>query len=245
MKKLGLFTNFQYDDVLYRAYQTKLRDFIANQPQIQGEFEIELINVIPQGAQTHGFYINHALFESYFRTALEIAVNVQNCEVLALAMRATHLHSIAEEVYAEDSHTTNVAKLVSLFDCAIDVSKKRFRQGSRLGFICDYWVESDFYMRDRFKEAGFEIRNILDKDQASDFNSDAIRIFNATPGTIDASGLRLICGLTESVVKTEKIKGILSVGYFELCKLYRQGGLIVPVIDLVDEHVKAIGNSIL
>ncbi len=245
MKKLGLFTNFQYDDTLYRAYRAGIQDYIINQPQAQGDLEIEFINVIPQGAQTHGIYVNSSLFESCFRSALEYAVNVRGCEVLALATRATHLHSIAEEVYAEDEHITRTTNLVSLLDCAIDVSKQHFEQGSKLGFICDYWVESDNYMRERFRQVGFEIRNVFDMEMAKDFSIDATRILNAPPGTPDASGIRFICGLTESVIKTQSIKGILSVGYFELCEVYRQGGLIVPVINLVDEHVKAIGHSIL
>ena len=245
MKKLGLFTNFQYDDKLYQSYQAHLRDYILNQPQILGELEIELINVIPQGAQTHGIYVNTSLFESCFRTALELAVNVHGCDVLALAMRGTHLHSIAEEVYAEDDHIARAAKLVNLFDCALDVSKKQFKQGSTLGFLCDYCVDSDRYMRDRFKNVGFKICNLFDMELAKDFNNDAIRILNSMPGTPDVSGLRFVCGLAESVIKTQKIDGILSVGYFELCEIYRQGGLMVPVIDLVSEHAKAIGQAIL
>ena len=246
MKKLGLFTNFQFDR-LFQIYQENLKRLVTKHYRGVSGPNIEPIYVLPQGTEfaRDNKTVNSGLFESCFRSAIEYAINVQHCDVIALSFDDTYLHSLGEEIFAEDEQVNPGAKLVSLMDCALTACRhhKRFRH---LGLLSNGNLRDDNYTRERFRAAGYEISMPFNARELSDLNRQAIIIgVDSDPENIDVDQLRSICSFVESVAKAEKINGFLALGYFELCSVFAHSGLTVPVVNLVEEHIKAIASAII
>jgi hypothetical protein len=246
MKKLGLFTNFQFDR-LFQIYQENIKSLVTKHYRGVSEPNIEPIYVLPQGIEfaRDNKTVNSGLFESCFRSAVEYAINVQHCDVIALCFDDTYLHSLGEEIFAEDEQVNDEAKLISLVDCALAVCKqrKRFRH---LGLLSNGDIRDDNYTRERFQTAGYEISMPFNAKELSELNRQATIIdVDGDPEDIDVDQLRSICSFVESITKAEKINGLLTLGYFELCGVFAHSGLTVPVVNLVEEHIKAIANAIL
>lgn len=241
MKKLGLFTNCQFDDILCNFYQSQIKT-LANEPKI------ELIDVMPQGTlfANDNPVINTSLFESCFRSALEYATNVLHCDVLAIAMRDTNLHSIAEEVFNEFSDNCPPdVQFVSLSKYAIAVCN-HYKRITRPGILCVNNIDYDSFTRTCFEEAGYQIVSMLDSDIIDELNRRSIMVLESNHTLHpDADELRYICGVVESAAKDVHINGILCYGYLELCQVLNQGGTRPHVIDLVDVHINAIVKTIL
>ena len=247
MKKLGLFTNFQFDDTLYRIYQDSLKEIIAKRTRGAQELQVELINVLPQGNDfaRDNKTINTSLFESCFHTSLEYAINVQHCDVLALCFRDTYLHSLSEELFIEDNYGDTGAQLISIVDCTLAACTKRKRLRNLALFSAND-VSEDNYTRERFRASGYDVTSIFHDDEIAELNRQAGLILDTSePDKIDADALRYICGTVESAAKVNKTNGILTLGYYELCAIFAEGGLVIPVINMVDEHIKAIADAIL
>ena len=247
MRKLGLFTNFQFDDNFHHIYQDSIKSLVAKRKHGIVAPEIELIGVLPQGTDfiRDNTTINTGLFESCFRSSIEYAINVLHCEVIAFCFRDTYLHSLAEEVFAEDERTDGEAQVVSLAECAITVCEKRKRL-KNLGLLSITDVREDNLTRERFQAHGYQIMSPFNDEQLAELNRQAIMLNSAEkPEDIDIDNLRHVCGTIEQVTKAEKINGLLALGYFDLCEVLAQGGLAIPVINLVEEHIKAITEAIL
>ena len=246
MKKVGLFTIFQVDDVLYRAYQNGLNNIITKH-RGNSEYKTEIIEIMPQG--THYPHsqqaINISLFESCFRTELEFAVNIAHCDILAIAANSTYLHSLAEEVFAENSESFPNTTFISLSDCAI-AACDHYKQLTRPCILCQNNIEDDLLTCSRFAENGYQIKNIMDPSLITELNRRSIQVLEANQTQHpNIEELRNICGMVESSAKNAHINGILLAGYFELYHVLLQGGVRYQTINLFEEHIKAIANAVL
>ncbi len=243
MKKFGLFTNFQFDDNLYRIYQDGIKSAIGKRIRSGEELQVELVNVMPQGElfTSANPVVNTSLFESCFHSSLEFGANVQRCDVIALAVHDTYLHSIAEEVYLEHRDEYPDAQYISLAQCAV-AACNRHKRITRPGMLCVNNVEHDLYTLNCFAESGYPLVNVFEPDLITELNSRAAMVLGQNPNVEE---LRFICSTVEAAAKVSNINGLLSVGYLELCQVLNQGGVRFPVISLVEEHINAIAKAIL
>ncbi|MBQ1528316.1 hypothetical protein IIZ77_01550 [Candidatus Saccharibacteria bacterium] len=249
MKKLGLFVNFQYDEVMFHLYKKRITDVIAARCKNAPKLNIAALNIVPQGLRLENddVYVSYSMFESYFHTSIEYAVNVEHCDVLAVAMYDTNLHNLAEELFDElysDVDAGNTC-FVSAINCAIAATQKH-KRWHRLALLGMNFTPNDESTCKRFEAAGYEVVKLLDYDAVENLSLRAADFINnyEGPETADLNSLRHICGEIETATKLAKIDALI-VGAPELDNVLTYGAVKTPRINLIDEHAHAIAEALL
>lgn len=247
MKKLGLFVNFQYDEPMFHFYRKCILDAIAQRYKNPPKLDICALNIVTDGVHFKDGkpYVTYGLFESYFRTSIEYAINVNHCKVLAVAMYDINLHGLAEEAFSESDFDNENVRFVNAIDCAIAAAKKH-KKWQRLALLGMNFTPNDTASCKRFEEAGYEIVKLFNYDEMEDLCLRAADFINnyTEPETADLDSLRHICGKVEAAAKLAKLDAIV-VGAPELDAILTHGAVQIPRVNLMQEHISSIVNALL